>query len=362
MNGAGASVTGLGVWLPEEIRTNDAWPADFGQQRDVSGDRTFNDIPPSRDAAALTAQHLAAEAGDPFLGAIERRVAAAEICCVDVEVAAARDALSDAGIRGQQVDAVISYSMVPDRLMPAAAAVVADAVGARAAMTFSMDAACATVIPQLAAAVALVESGAARNVLLTQSHLLLRAFPMLHPAAPGLGDVATAFVVGREPRWRVLGTHSVTHGEFYPAVTWIRGSDDANDPPWYRPGGEFRLGSRDRAAAKQLMRDTVTFGSQTVAELCAKLGRDLECITTLASVQPRGWIPAAIAAQLGLSPNAAVSTYEKYAHVGACGPVLNWHHARIRGRQQGLLALYAQGAGFTRAAALISLDVSNSSG
>lgn len=110
------------------------------------------------------------------------------------------------------------------------------------------------------------------------------------------------------------------------------------------------------------MRDTVTFGSQTIRELCARLGVDLERISLLASVQPRGWIPGAIAGHLGLAPEVAVTTYEEYAHVGACGPILNWCRARERRSADGLLALYAQGAGFTRAAALISLDVSNSTG
>jgi 3-oxoacyl-[acyl-carrier-protein] synthase III len=219
-----------------------------------------------------------------------------------------------------------------------------------------MDAACATCIVQLATAVALVESGAANHVLLTQSHLLLRVMEMLHPATPGLGDGATAFVVSRERRWPVLATYSRTSGEFHRAVTWVRGNTPETDHPWWKEGGDYRLGSRSLKAARRLMRDTVSIGSQTVREVCEQARVDPERIDLLASVQPRAWIPGAIAEHVGLPADAAVHTYEQYAHVGACGPIANWHHAVSSGHPAQLVALYAQGAGFTRGAALISMD------
>ncbi len=352
-----ASVTGVGAWYPDTIRTNDAWSDAFGAEPSVRTDRTFNDIPVSKDAEAITTHHLEAEARDPFLGAVRRRVADDGTRSIDAEIWAAREALEHAGITAADLDAIVSYTMVPDRLMPASATAIAAGLGAKpSALTFAMDAACATVIPQLATAVALVDSGAANHVLLTQSHLLLRAFPMAHPAAPGLGDAATALVVSKERRWPVLATHAVTSGEFYRAVTWIRENEDGADLPWWKAGGSYRLGSRDKNSAKRLMRDTVGFGSRTLAEVCAKACLDPERISSLCSVQPRGWIPGAIAAHLGLRADAAISTFEDYAHVGACGPICNWHRAITTGPRDGIVALYAQGAGFTRGAALISLD------
>jgi 3-oxoacyl-[acyl-carrier-protein] synthase III len=179
---------------------------------------------------------------------------------------------------------------------------------------------------------------------------------MLHPAVPGLGDAATAFVVSRERRWPILCTHGATHGEHYLSVTWIRGMDDATDQPWYKHGGDFRLGSRNLRGAKDLMRDTVSYGSRTLQEVCDKAGIDRSRITLLASVQPRAWIPGAIAQHLGLSPSVAVTTFDDYAHIGGCGPIANWQRAVRQGVAPGVVALYAQGAGFTRAAALVSMQ------
>jgi len=78
-------------------------------------------------------------------------------------------------------------------------------------------------------------------------------------------------------------------------------------------------------------------------------------VALLASVQPRGWIPQAIARCAGLPPEIAECTYREYAHLGGCGPIVNWWSARSKGKLRGggRVVLYAQGAGFTRAAVLI---------
>jgi 3-oxoacyl-[acyl-carrier-protein] synthase III len=241
-----ASIVGIGTWLPDTERTNDAWPPSFCQNRQERGDRTFNDIPLCDDpiAAALVERDLLAEANDPFLGATRRRVADEGALASDAEVAAAARALVDARVDPAQVDLVLSYSIVPDRLTPTASTV-AHGIGARDARAFSVDAACASTITQLEIARAYVESGLARVALLVQSHLLLRTMPMEHPASPGLGDAASALVVTRGPGLAIRETFCHTHGEFANAVTWVRGITDATDVPWWKCGGDFRVGSRE---------------------------------------------------------------------------------------------------------------------
>ena len=50
-----------------------------------------------------------------------------------------------------------------------------------------------------------------------------------------------------------------------------------------------------------------------------------------------------------------MTTYETVAHLGACGPVFNLARARTLGRtpRGTLVAMYGQGSGFTRAAAIL---------
>lgn len=351
-----AFIRGIAAYYPDQVRTNDEWPADFAARLAGEGDRLFNDIARAEDSAReVTERYLEQEALDPFLGCRERRVAPASMTSADAETLVARAALADARIDPAEIDVVVSYSVTPDRMTPSSAARVAAAIGLTRAHAFSIDSACASALVQLDIARALVCSGQARNVLLTQSHLLLRAFPMLHPAAPGLGDAATALVVGGAGRWKIVGIHEVTDGRFYDAVTWVRGERGEDLRPWFEPGGAFRVGSLDRAGAKALQRDTVSFSALTIREVCAKAGHSVGDIQLLASVEPRGWVPRATAEVLGLEPRITSSVYETRGHLGACGPIANLEHAYRARRTEamGLCALYAQGAGFTRAAALI---------
>ena len=352
-----AAISGLGAWYPEEVRGNDAWPMDFGKKGRSEGDRTFNDIPEALDAVAqVTNRYLEAEQDDPFLGVRERRFAPSRISSVEAECFAARQALMDANLAPADIDVVISYSVTPDRLTPASGPKVAHVLGIKNAVCWGMDAACATALVQIATAKALIESGQARNVLLTQSHLLLRTFPLLHPAAPGLGDAATAVVVSADGRFPILETVAHTHGEFYDSVTWIR--DGEKDTPWWQAGSGFRVGSRDHAGAKQLQRDTVSFSVSTLREVIAKAGVDSERISWLASVEPRGWVPRAVAEILGLEASRVSSVYRERGHLGACGPIANLElaHREKTTEKSGLIALYAQGAGFTRSAILLQMD------
>lgn len=355
-----AYVSGLGVWLPDTIRTNDAWPAAFrARSEGTSGtsDRSFVDIPvhTSDHAGAVSARFIAAERSDPFLGARQRHVADDAMSSREAEALAARAALEDAGIAGEEVDTVLSWAMVPDRITPSSANHVAHAIGARRAIAFGVDAACASALVQLQTAVALVASGQSRVVLATQSHLMLRAFPMSHPASPGLGDAASAFVVTRaEGPFRVGAIHGVTHGEHYLSVAFVR-DGDASDPPWYRAGGESRLGSVDGEGARYLMKETVRMGVATMEETARAEGISPHRIDTLCAVQPRRWTSTAIAECLGLAQDASVHTYESVGHLGGCGPVVNWHEARRIGKLTpgSTLGLYAQGAGFVRMGAII---------
>ena len=40
-----ARISGLGMWLPETVRTNDAWSAEFLESARARGDRLLVDIP-----------------------------------------------------------------------------------------------------------------------------------------------------------------------------------------------------------------------------------------------------------------------------------------------------------------------------
>jgi 3-oxoacyl-[acyl-carrier-protein] synthase-3 len=351
------AIVGIGTWLPTKTKANSDWPESFSKRDHIKGDRTFNDIPASDDqrAAEITFRDLSKEMTDPFLGAKIRHIADDTTSSAQAEVFAAEQALLDAGISGSEVDVVLSNALVPERVCPYNAPYVIHAIGAKNGWAASIDQACASIITQLEFAWLLIQSGRAKVVLITQSHLILRTTPPLHPAAPGLGDGASAIVVKKGNGLAIRATHTVTHGEFSLAVTYIRGVDDNTDTPWWKAGGDFCAGSRDPSLAKFLMRETVAFGSKTVREAAEKANIDVQHINVLASVMPRGFIPGAIAEHLGLPRDRAPTTYEETAHLGGSGILFNLARARTLNMftPNGYIALYGQGSGFTRAAAIL---------
>lgn len=354
-----AKISGLGQWFPSRVRVNAEWPAAFtAAARARQGDRMLVDVPTdARDPSlAIVQRYLAAEDGDPFLGARERRVADDTMTSAQAEALAGAAALADAGVAAADIDAVFSWALVPDRVMPSNAGRVASLLGAGRAWAAGVDLACASPVGQLDLAAALIESGRAHHVLLTQSHLATRTFALTHPASPSVGDGAAAVVVSGSATRGVHRIHAVTHGEHHDAVVWCRGKTDATDPPWWLPGGAFSMGSRDPDATRALMQDTVPTAARTVSELAHLAGFAVDSIAALLCVQPRRWVPLATAEALGLAPSAAPQTYERYAHLGGVGPIVNLLAARAAGllRPGARTVLYAQGAGFTRAAALLS--------
>ncbi len=349
-----ARISGLGQWLPDTIRGNDAWPPEFRERARRSDTRELVEVDESKFCLAdrIALLHFQAEAEDPFLGSTSRRVAPAELSAPQAEAFAAERALADAGLEPAAVDVILSWAAVPERIVPPSAPLVAHLLGAKNAYAVGMDAACATPITQLEMAAALIETGRARHVLLTQSHLITRTFPLMHPASPNVGDAATAILVSAAESPGLVLTHARTHGEYYGAVTWCRGKE--SDPPWWQAGPAYYLGSHDREQAQELVRMTVRVAADTIRELCERARVTPSSVDVLAAVQPRRWIPGAIAEAVG-GDLYAPHTFDELAHLGGCGVVTNLIRARDEGRllpgQKSVL--YAQGAGFTRAAALV---------
>lgn len=351
----------MGEWRPDVVRDNTAWPAEFAAQAAASAQRELADVPSGSAADmydAIVARHLATEEGNAFLGTTRRRVAEEPMTACEAEARAATEALADAGIEAGEVDVVLSWAAVPDRPTPPSAPRVAHLIGAKKALGIGMDVACASTIAQLLTAASLIESGRAQLVLITGSHLMTRAFPAMHPASPSVGDAATAIVVGATERAGLLASFAVSHGEYYDAVAWRRAKEA--DTPWYRAGGPMYVGSYDREAVARLVKDTVRFGAETIAEAARRSGVAVSELRAIASVQPRRWVPAAIAEALGRPASVAPQTFDELAHLGGCGVVTNL----IEARRQGLLqpdregraataCLYAQGAGFTRASMIV---------
>lgn len=98
-------------------------------------------------------------------GIVTRRRAHTEESVIDLAVRAARDVLATTGIDPSDIGAVIMSTVTYFHQTPAAAAIVAEKIGATPAAAFDISAACAGYTYGVAQADALVRAGTARYVL-----------------------------------------------------------------------------------------------------------------------------------------------------------------------------------------------------
>ncbi|MBX3228582.1 MAG: hypothetical protein KIT84_08010 [Labilithrix sp.] len=157
------------------------------------------------EGSRRTLEALAALANDPFQGAVERRVVADDMTASDMETLAAREAIARAGIDKDEIGLVLSHQICVDYINVPSAAMVAGKLGLpQRTMVMGTDAACNSFMLQLSLAQAMIQSGAIKYALLTQSSALTR-FPDSGEMIDAWGgDAGSAVVLGEVSEGRGL--------------------------------------------------------------------------------------------------------------------------------------------------------------
>jgi 3-oxoacyl-[acyl-carrier-protein] synthase-3 len=357
-----AGIIGLGIWVPSEVRRNDAWPASFRQKFSEKREaRKAVDLMhverhgQGRPHEDLLERYTAPYENDPFKGTVERRVAPPEMLAVEGEAVAARRAIEDAGLDPRDISFVFSSAVVPDRVCPPNATAIQHLTGCVNAPALGVEAFCGSPPAHLELAAAMIEAGRAKYILCVHSHVISRAMELTHPASPVFGDAAAAFIVGGVAQDRgLIGVASATDGSLAGAVTW-------NDPRkvvsnWWCPApGPVYLGADEPEALRRLVDNALAYPIDTIRDACKNAQVPVDAVAAIAMIQPLAWYQAAVAEGLGISGDRIPSTHSIYAHIGGVGVVVNLLEARERGLlQDGSLAvLYGHGAGMTRYATVL---------
>jgi 3-oxoacyl-[acyl-carrier-protein] synthase-3 len=130
-------------------------------------------------------------------GIIERRRASAGVEAVDLAVEAANDAIATAGIRPDQIGAVLVATISNTVQTPSLAALLTDRIGATPAPAYDISAACAGFTYGIAQADSFIRSGLAEYVLVLGAEKLSTfAKPTDRTISFLLGDGAGAAVLG----------------------------------------------------------------------------------------------------------------------------------------------------------------------
>jgi len=107
-------------------------------------------------------------------GIRERRIAAEDETTATMGTEAARMALRSAGIGPESIDLVVCATCTPDGMFPASACLIQDALGARNAAAFDVNAVCVGFIAALATAAQFIEAGSYERVLVVGSEVMSR--------------------------------------------------------------------------------------------------------------------------------------------------------------------------------------------
>jgi 3-oxoacyl-[acyl-carrier-protein] synthase III len=343
-------IHGLGTYLPSEIRRNDWWPKDIvarwrtgaAPQQDPFADAEGRLV---TEGMRRVAAAIAASCSDPFRGACERRVMPSEMRSTDMEIAAARDALSRSRIDPQQIGLVLTHTTVPDYLETNGACTVHHALGlARSCIALSVEAACNSFHLQLAIAEKMIQAGAVQYALLVQSCSVSRLLPYDKAYSAWFGDGATAVVVGPVSSGRgVCGQAHRCDGALN--NTLVAGVPGAR---WHDTG-RVELYSENIAAAQHVFLTVADAGEEVVAEALDAAGLTRSAIDFYASHQGASWLREVTQRHMRLDRAKSVDTFAWTGSLfGANVPLV-----LALGEREGMIAddsivlTYAGGSGIT---------------
>ena len=280
-----AHIVGWGKYVPERIVTN----IDIAKFMDTSDDWIKTRT-----------------------GISERRFADKHESTATMAIAAARLALDRARIVPATVDLIIVASLSPEHIFPSTASLVQDAIGATRAGAFDLSSACAGFIYGLSMGSAMIQSGAAKVVLVIGSETVSR---MLNDQDRGtyplFGDGAGALV---------LQAHETPGG----VLSTVLGSDGSGAEHLSIPAGGSKLPASRYTVDNRLHyiqmngREVYRFATRIMGkvakEACEKAGVGLDEIDLFIPHQANIRIIQSASKYLGISDDKVFTNLHKYGN------------------------------------------------
>ena len=148
-------------------------------------------------------------------GICSRHIAAPDEQTSDLALAAARQALSAAGIAGSEVDLIVVATTTPDMIFPSTACALQEKLGARGGPAFDVQAVCSGFVYALTVADLMVKSGAVRNALVVGAEIYSRILDWNDRGTCVLfGDGAGAVVLVPSAKPGIMSAHLHADGHY----------------------------------------------------------------------------------------------------------------------------------------------------
>jgi 3-oxoacyl-[acyl-carrier-protein] synthase-3 len=148
-------------------------------------------------------------------GIRQRHIAAPEENTSDLALAAAREALTAAGLAPAAVDMIVLATTTPDMVFPSTACILQDKLGTRNGPAFDVQAVCSGFVYALGLADLMVKSGQARNALVVGAEIYSRILDWDDRGTCVLfGDGAGAVVLAPATEPGILSAHLHADGHY----------------------------------------------------------------------------------------------------------------------------------------------------
>jgi 3-oxoacyl-[acyl-carrier-protein] synthase-3 len=281
---------------------------------------------------------------------IERRHFAAESeKTSDLATHAARAALDDAGLRADDIDAIILATSTADLTFPSAATMVQAALGMTRGFAFDVQAVCAGFVYALANANALILSGQAKRVLVIGAETFSRIMDWTDRSTCVLfGDGAGAVVLeaqtgnGTSDDRGILATDLNSDGRFKDLL-YVDGGVSTNTTGFLRMQGN------------QVFRHAVEKLAATAETALSKAGLSSGDVDWIVPHQANIRIIQGTAKKMGLSMDRVVVTVQDHGNTSAASIPLALSVGKTRGqiKQGDLIVTEAIGGGLAWGAVVL---------
>lgn len=348
------AIAGMGVYLPEQVRTNDWWSDEYiaSHLRSLADDvRTTANFAAHAGVGGI--DPAVARLGedllqDPFRGIRERRVLGEGISISEMEAKACERALENADVDKSKVDFLITYSLPNQYPIPGNELLIARRLGLnRTTQCLTIDAACASFAAHLQYARSLIATGEATCILVCQSYTGSHLADFEKPSSVIMGDGAVASVLVPSDSSGLEEIHVEILPECFEGLVLKPKTSDA---PWYRGDlhqEHLHPESLDRNALIKIAGNPVSLCGQVCTKLLQKCGIDAEEIDYFLTSQPTLWFSDACCEELSIPINRTLTTFEAFGHLMAASLPLNLYTAFREGKLPpgSLLLMYVPGAG-----------------
>ena len=282
-----------------------------------------------------------------------RHVAGEGETTASLAVAAAREALTAAGIEAAAIDLIVLATATPDQTFPATATIVQQQLGCLGGIAFDVAAVCSGFLYALGIADAMLRTGMAKRALVIGAETFSRILDW--------DDRATCVLFGDGAGAIVLEAREVPEGDLDASgilATRLH-ADGTHNQLLFVDGGPSTTGTvgKLRMKGKEVFRHAVVNLSEVLGEVLVEVGLTPDDIDWLVPHQANARILEATARKLGMSPDKVIMTVDHHANTSAASVPLALDEAVRDGRIKPgqLVMLEAMGGGFTWGASLIRM-------